>query len=136
MEKTVLKLSKNISIIILSTVMLLFSLVNNYNQINNSISFLFVLTKCGIFMAVPLVVYIIEKHNDEFKKVAGIYTGYAMINIIIVIISSVSINGGVFPQLWRISFDFINLVILLTSLFVFVEKESMVQYIRILYHQS
>lgn len=122
MEKTILKLSKNISLIILSCVMILFSLVNNYQQINNSISLVFILTKCALFIAIPFSLYNMEKENFEFKKVAGIYASYSIINLIVTIIYSFSITGGIAFSFTKMIFDLINLIILLTSLLILIEQ--------------
>lgn len=122
MKKTILGLSNEISIIALSCIMLFYSLVSEYQPINNSISFLFVFAKCIVFLAIPLILYVTEKDVIEFKKVAGIYTSYSIINLFITIISSFSMIGGVVSSFWKMIFDLVNLVILLSSLLVTIEQ--------------
>lgn len=122
MEKTFLKLSKEVSIIILSSIILLFAFLSAYSPITGFISFLLVFLKSFIFVIIPLIFYILEKECVELKKVAGIYTSYFTINLFITIVTSVSfVNGGVSP-LFKTLFDFINLVILLSSLFILIEQ--------------
>lgn len=122
MEKTVLRLSKEISIMIISGIAMLFSLLSSYSPIISFISFLLVFVRSFIFLIVPLLFYILEKDNREFKKVAGIYTSYFIINLFITIIVSVSIVNGLIPTLWKSLFDLVNLVILLSALFIFIEQ--------------
>ena len=122
MEKTILRLNKEVSIIILSGVVMLFSFLSSCSPINSFVSFLFVFVKTFIFLIIPLLFYLFEKVNMEFKKVAGIYTSYFIVNLFITIITSVSIVNGVIPTLWKTLFDLVNLVILLSSLFILIEQ--------------
>lgn len=122
MNKTVFRLEKEISIIILSAITMLFTFISSYSPISGLVSFLFVFVKTFIFVLIPLIIYIIEKNELEFKRIAGIYTSYFIVNLLVTILASVSTINGVVPGLWKLLFDFINLVILLTSLFILVEQ--------------
>lgn len=121
MEKTILSINKELSIIILSGIAILFTFVSGYAPVTSLISFCFVFIKALVFVIVPLSFYLLERENLEFKKIAGIYTGYFIVNVIITIIASVSLVRVV-PSLWKLSFDLINLVILLSGLFIIVEQ--------------
>ena len=122
MKNTILRLSGEISIIILSGLVMLFSLMSDYSLINNTVSFLFVISKSLVFIIVPLSIYILEKENIEFKKVAGIYTSYFIINSFITIITSLSIVNDLVPIFWKMLFDLINLIVLLSSLLILIEQ--------------
>lgn len=122
MEKTILKLNKEISVIILSSICILFSFLSMYMAITSFVSFLLVGIKCCIFLIVPLILYVFEKNNYEFKKVAGIYSSYFIINLFVTVITSISIVNGVVPAVWKILFDIVNLMILLSSLFILIES--------------
>lgn len=122
MEKTFLKLSEEVTIIILSGFIMLFTFLNGYSPITNFISFLFVFLKSFIFLLVPLLFYVLEKQSVKLKKVAGIYTSYFIIDLFITIITSVSYVNGVVPIIFKTAFEFINLVILLSSLFILIEQ--------------
>lgn len=122
MEKTVFNLNSRVSIIILSAISVLFSFISNYAQINSIISFLFIAVKASIFVVIPLIVYILEKQSLKFKKIAGIYTSYFVINFVITIIASVSIVNGIVPKIWAFLFNLTNLVILLSSVFILIEQ--------------
>lgn len=122
MKKTSLRLNEEFSIMILSLLSMLFSFLSSYSPIGSLISFLFVFFKSFIFIVVPLLFYIIEKECGEFKKIAGVYASYFIINLFITIIVSISMVNGITVQLWKTLFDLVNLIILLSSLSVFVEK--------------
>ncbi len=122
MEKTILKLNKEISIIILSGICMLFSFLSMYMPITSLVSFLLVMVKCFIFVFVPLILYILEKNNYEFKKVAGIYSSYFIINFFVTIITSISMVNGIIPIVWKTLFDIVNLIILLSCLFILIEN--------------
>lgn len=122
MGKTFLKLDKEISIIILSIVTMLFAFISAYGPINNLVSFLFVLIKSLIFIIVPLIVYLAEKNELTFKKIGGIYASYFIVNLFVTIIASISVVNGVTLKIWQILFDLVNLVILLSSLFILIEQ--------------
>ena len=122
MEKTVLKLNKEISIVILSGVCMLFSFFSIYMPITSFVSFLLVAVKCVVFVFIPLIFYIFEHNCLKFKKVAGIYSSYFIINLFVTLISSVSIVNGVIPLVWQTLFDVVNLMILLSCLFILIEN--------------
>lgn len=122
MNKTFLKLEEELSIIFLSLIVMLFTFISNYSPINNIVSFLFVLVKSSIFIIVPLIVYLIEKSKMNFKKIGGIYASYFIINLFITVITSFSFVNGTFVKVWTMLFDFVNLVILLSSLFILIEQ--------------
>lgn len=122
MNKTVLRLDKELSIIVLSGLMILFTLVSDYSPINSLVSFLLVLTKSIIFVVIPLCVYFLEKKEMEFKKIGGIYASYFFINMFVTIIASISFVNGATLRIWKILFDFVNLVILLSSLFILIDN--------------
>ena len=71
MEKTILGLNKQLSIMILSIVCMFFTFVSGYSNINNIVSFLLILVKSLIFIAVPFLFYTFEKKELEFKKNSG-----------------------------------------------------------------
>jgi hypothetical protein len=121
-EKTFLRLNREISIMILSGVVILFSFLSGYSPITNFISFLFVFIKSFLFLIIPLLFYILEKKDMELKKVAGIYASYFIIDLFITIITSVSVVNGVIPGIWKTLFDLVNLIILLSSLFILIEQ--------------
>lgn len=122
MNKTFLKLDKEISIMIISLIAMFFTFIARYSPINNLVSFLFVLIKSVIFIIVPLIVYLVEKNEISFKKVGGIYASYFIIDLFITVIASVSVIDGATLKIWQILFDLVNLVILLSGLFIFVEQ--------------
>lgn len=122
MNKTFLKLDKEISMIVLSMVTILFSFISGYSPVNNVISFLLVLVKSIIFIFIPLAVYILEKEQMEFKKLGGIYASYFIINLFVSVVASVSFVDGVVVSFWAILFDFVNLIILLSGLFILIDN--------------
>lgn len=122
MNKTFLKLEEELSIIILSLITILFTFISSYSPIDNLISFLFVLIKSIIFIIVPLIVYLIEKNKLNFKKIGGIYASYFIIDLFVSVITSCSVVDGVFVKIWIMLFDLVNLVILLSSLFILIEQ--------------
>ena len=122
MNKTILKLDLELSIMILSLISMLFSFLTNYVYITSVTSFLYMLIKSFIFIIVPLIVYILEKRNLEFKKIAGIYTSYFIISMIVTLITSISVVNGHVPLILKGFFDGVNLLILLTSLFILIEQ--------------
>lgn len=122
MNKTFLKLDKEISISILSVIAILFTLINSCSPINNLVSFLFVFVKLLIFIIVPLIVYLIEKNEIKFKKIGGIYASYFVIDMFVTIIACISTFNGVTLMIWQSLFDLVNLVILLSSLLILIEQ--------------
>lgn len=122
MDKTILRLNKEISIIILSGIAILFAFLSDYSPIYNLISFMLVFIKSIVFVVVPLIIYVLEKNSIELKKVAGIYTSYFIINLFATIVASISIVHGEVSFVIKVLFDFINLIILLSSLFIFIEQ--------------
>ena len=122
MNKTVLRLDKEISIIVLSAATILFTFISSYSPIGSLISFLFVAIKSIVFVVIPLMFYVVEKNNEEFKKIAGIYTSYFIINLIVTLITSVSIVNGITPKIWEFLFNLVNLIILLSGLFILIEQ--------------
>lgn len=122
MKNTILKLNTEMSIVILSGVVMLFSFISGYSSITSLVSFLLVFVKSFVFLIVPLLLYVLEKQNLEFKKVAGIYTSYFIINLFVTIIVSISFVNGVVPIIFKSLFDFVNLIILLSSLFILIEQ--------------
>ena len=122
MEKTILRLNKEVSIIILSCLVMIFTFMNYCSYITSFVSFLFVVLKTFIFIIVPLFIYVLEKQSGKFKKIAGVYTSYFIINLFVTIIASISMVNGVVPGLWKNLFDFVNLIILLSSLFILIEQ--------------
>jgi len=121
-KNTILKLNTEMSIVILSGVVMLFSFISGYSSITSLVSFLLVFVKSFVFLIVPLLLYVLEKQNLEFKKVAGIYTSYFIINLFVTIIVSISFVNGVVPIIFKSLFDFVNLIILLSSLFILIEQ--------------
>ena len=81
MNKTILRLDLELSIMILSIISMLFSFLTSYVYITNFTSFLYVLIKSLVFVIVPLILYILERRSLEFKRIAGIYTSYFIISI-------------------------------------------------------
>ena len=122
MNKTILRLDKELSIIALSGITMLFTFISSYSPVNGLVAFLFVAIKSIIFVIIPLIFYVLEKNNLEFKKIAGIYTGYFILNLLVTIIASVSIVNGVVPKIWDFLFNLVNLAVLLSSLFILVEQ--------------
>lgn len=122
MNKTILRLDEEISIIILSCITMFFTFISSYSPVISLISFLFVVVKTIIFVVVPLIFYFLERNNMEFKKIAGIYTSYFIINLIVTIMASISFANGIVSVFWKFLFDLVNLVILLSSLFILGEK--------------
>lgn len=122
MQKTILNLSREYSIIIISSIIIVFTFLNSFNQVNNIISFIFVALKSLIFLCFPLYLYIVEKNDVKFKKVAGIYTGYFVISLLINVIFSI-LNTNIFiPNILDLLFWLSNLVILLSSLLIIIEQ--------------
>lgn len=121
MNRTFFKLEEEISIIILSLISIFFTFISGYSPINNLISFLFILVKSVIFIIVPLIVYLIEKNQMNFKKIGGIYASYFIVNLFVTVVVSFSFVNGAFVKMWVILFDFVNLVILLSSVFILIE---------------
>ncbi len=122
MNKTVFRLDREVSIIILSAIVMLFVFLSGYSQAGGLISLLFISIKAIIFVVVPFGVYLLEKNNLEFKKVAAIYTSYFLIDLLVSVFASISIVNGEVLYIWKLLFDFVNLVILLTSLFILIEQ--------------
>ena len=122
MEKTFLRLDKEVSIMILSGVSILFTFLSAYSPITNLVSFCFLFVKSFIFLVVPLIFYILEKRSMDFKKVAGIYTSYFIIDLFLAILVSISMVNGDASSVLKTLFDFVNLVILLSGLFIFIEQ--------------
>lgn len=122
MKKTIFKLDEELSIMILSGIAMLFSFLSTYSPIGGLVSFVFVFLKSFIFFIVPFIIYMLEKHSLRLKKVASIYSGYFIIDLIATIFVSISFVNGMVPLLLKTIFDLINLIILLSSLFIFVEQ--------------
>lgn len=122
MNKTILRLDKEMSVMILSCLSIFFTFISSYSGVNNLISFLLIFVKTVIFVIVPLIIYLLERQCFEFKKIAGIYSSYFIINLIITILASVSFVNGIIPGIWKFLFDLINLIILLSSLFILIEQ--------------
>jgi len=125
MEKTFLGLNKHFSIIILSACSMLFTFVSGYSPISNIISFLLVCIQALVFIAVPLLFYLLEKENMDLKKVAGIYTSYFVISFFVTVIASLSSIDGAASFFLKTLFDLVNLVILLSSIFILAEHVMM-----------
>lgn len=119
MKKTVLGLDEDISIILLSSLVVLFAFISGYQRITNLVSFLFVILKYLVFIMVPLWVYLTEKFNDSLKKIAGIYASYFIISLLCAIVLSTFV-GAVVPYFAKLTYDLINLVISFTSLIVLI----------------
>lgn len=122
MNKTILRLDLEFSIMILSIISMLFSFLTSYVYITNFTSFLYVLIKSLVFVIVPLILYILERRSLEFKRIAGIYTSYFIISMIVTLITSISVFNGNVPLILKGIFDIVNLMILLTSLFILIEQ--------------
>lgn len=122
MNKTILGFDERISIIILSAVGMLFTFIGGYGAINSLVSFLFILIKCVVFVVIPLALYVLEKNNMEFKKVAGIYTSYFIINLVMTVIASISMINGSIAYIWKYLFDLVSLITLLSCLFILIEQ--------------
>ena len=122
MQKTILNLNRELSIIIISGIAMVFTFLNTFNQISNVISLVFVVLKSLIFLLFPLYLYVVEKEDLKFKKVAGIYTSYFIVALLISIISSMLNTNIVVPQIWDILFGLINLIILLSSILICIEQ--------------
>lgn len=122
MNKTILKLDLELSIMLLSIIAMFFSFLTSYTYISNFTSFIYVFVKSLVFIMVFLVMYILEKENLEFKRIAGIYTSYFIISMVITFITSISIVGGNVSFVFKGIFDFVNLIILLSSLFILIEQ--------------
>lgn len=122
MKKTMFGLDSRILIMILSSICMLFTFLGRYCIINSFISFVFNIVKLLIFVLIPLMFYFCEKEDDKLKKIAGIYTSYFIINLIVTIISSLSFVDGQISFVWQSLFDLVNLIILLSCLFIFVEQ--------------
>ena len=122
MNKTILGLDERISIIILSAIGMLFTFIGGYGTINSLVSFLFILIKCVVFVVIPLALYVLEKNNMEFKKVAGIYTSYFIINLVMTVIASISMINGSIAYIWKYLFDLVSLITLLSCLFILIEQ--------------
>lgn len=116
MEKTILGLNRQVSIIILSGVCMFFTFVSGYSNITNIVAFLLISIKSIIFIAVPFLFYILEKKELEFKKIAGIYMAYFIINFFSTILVSI-VTIGIF----KLIFDLVNLIILISCLAIFIE---------------
>ena len=116
MEKTILGLNRQVSIIILSVVCMFFTFVSGYSNITNIVAFLLISIKSIIFIAVPFLFYVLGKKELEFKKIAGIYTAYFIINFFSTILVSI-VTIGIF----KFIFDLVNLIILISCLAIFIE---------------
>ena len=116
MEKTILGLNRQVSIIILSVVCMFFTFVSGYSNITNIVAFLLISIKSIIFIAVPFLFYTLEKKELEFKKIAGIYMAYFIINFFSTILVSI-VTIGIF----KFIFDLVNLIILISCLAIFIE---------------
>lgn len=116
MEKTFLKLNRELSVMILSLVCMFFAFISEYSNITSVISFVLIVIKSAIFMLVPFLFYVLEKRDLQFKKIAAIYTSYFIINFMCsIFVSIVTIN--IFKSL----FDLVNLVIIVSCLAIFIE---------------
>ena len=122
MNYTILRLNKELYIMILSVLVMLFTFISGYGPINNIISFLFVVVKALVFISIPLIIYLLEKNDYDFRKIAGIYTGYFIINLLVTIVCSIFMVGGRITVVCQMIFDLVNLVMLLSALFIFVEQ--------------
>ena len=122
MNKTILRLDEWVSIVVLSGIAMLFTFISGYSPINSVISFLFVVVKCVIFVLIPSVMYLLEKNNMNFKRIAGIYASYFIINLLVTVLASVSVVNGIISNVWKFLFDLINLLILLSSALILIEQ--------------
>ncbi len=122
MHKTFFRLDKEMSIAIISILAILFTFLSDYSCINGFISFLFVMVKGLIFILTFLIFYLLEKNELEFKKVAGIYTSYFIINLVVTVFTSISMVDGKVSFIFSSLFNLINLIILLSGVCIFVEQ--------------
>lgn len=122
MNKTILRLDLELSIMILSIISMLFSFLTSYVSITNFTSFLYAIIKSLVFVVVPLTLYILERENLQFKRIAGIYTSYFIISMIVTLVTSISVINGNVSLILKGVFDIVNLIILLTSLFILIEQ--------------
>lgn len=122
MEKTILRLSKEVSIIVLSSLIILFTFLSTYIPVSGVISFIFMFVKSIVFLLIPLFVYILENNCVKFKRVAGIYSSYFVINLLLTIVDSISIVNEIIPVLWKNLIELANLLILLSALFIIIEQ--------------
>ena len=114
LKRSILGFNENISIIILSSLILLFSIIGGYQLVTNMISFVFVVIKYIVFIIVPLFIYLIENNQVNLKKIAGIYASYFIVNLLLMILSSF-FAGSLVTYFIRLFSDLINLIILLSS---------------------
>lgn len=122
MNKSILGLNVNLSIIIISGLCALFTFIGGYSQINGIVSFVFVVLKLLVFIVIPLIFYLLEKNALEFKKIAGIYTSYFIINFIITVITSLSITNVVVPFAFKYLYEIVNLFILVSCLLILIDN--------------
>lgn len=119
MEKSFLKFSEEITIMILSIIVVLFSFFNSNTYNGNIISFLFQFIKSCVFFSVPFFVCFFDNKRENVKKVAAIYSSYFIINLLITILFSFS-NSIILVFVKTVS-DLISLMILLSGLLIFIE---------------
>ena len=119
MEKSFLKFSEEITIMILSIIVVLFSFFNSNTYNGNIISFLFQFIKSCVFFSVPFFVSFFDNKRENVKKVAAIYSSYFIINLLITILFSFS-NSIILVFVKTVS-DLISLMILLSGLLIFIE---------------
>lgn len=122
MNKTIFGLDKSMSIAVLSAIAMLFIFVSGQSSIGGLFSFLMMVVKSVVFVLVPLSIYFLERNEYELKRIAGIYVSYFLVHLFIVIICSVLSSGGVLSFFLNLVLDFVNLTILLSSLFIFIEQ--------------
>lgn len=119
MGKSFLKFSEEITIMILSIIVVLFSFFNSNTYNGNIISFLFQFIKSCVCFSVPFFVCFFDNKRENVKKVAAIYSSYFIINLLITILFSFS-NSIILVFVKTVS-DLISLMILLSGLLIFIE---------------
>ena len=119
MEKRFLKLSEELIVMFLSGMVILFSFFYDNDMPGNIISFLLKFIKSSIFFSVPFLLFVLEKRRENIKKVAAIYSSYFAINLLITLFFS--FNNTIIIVFVKIIYDLVNLLILLSGLFIFVD---------------
>lgn len=122
MKKSFLGINVSLTICLLSMISIFFTFVSKCGGNSSVISFIITVIQSFIFIVIPYVFYIMEKNDLKLKNIAGIYTSYFVINFIVIVLSSLNVIDNFIPFMLRLVFDLINLLILLTGVFVFIEQ--------------
>ena len=119
MEKRFLNLSEELIVMGLSILVIFFSFFCDYDAPSNIISFFIQFIKSCIFFCVPFLFFVLERRRENIKKVAAIYSSYFVINLFFKLF--LSFDNTITIIFIKVICDFINLLILLSGLFIFID---------------